>query len=158
VVSPRVRQWLMAYGLDAAILLATLGLTVLLRWAALEPIENGGDPLDNWFFVKQWAHNTGVFSGYLNHHNARFGIHWLTWLVQRVFGTAAQYYYLPSLFASVVCSLLTYILGRQVAGRAVGVVAVLFLLEFDPFTFASSQLRPGSFEAMYMLGALICLV
>jgi dolichyl-phosphate-mannose-protein mannosyltransferase len=154
----RAGAWLAQYGVDTGLCMCVVLLTLFVRWASLERIESGGDPLDNWFFVKQWAHNTGLFSGYLNHHNSRFGIHWLTWIVQRVFGTHPVYYFIPPVFASTVCSLLIYLLGRQVASRAVGLIAVLMLLEFDGFVPASSQLRPGVFEAMYMLGAVYLLV
>jgi dolichyl-phosphate-mannose-protein mannosyltransferase len=154
----RSRPWVASYGLDVVLCLLLTALTLYVRWASLEPIESGGDPLDNWFWVKQWAHNTGLLSGYLNHHNSRFGIHWLTWIVQRLFGTEPVYYYVAPVFASTLCSLLLYLLGRQIASRAVGVIAVLMLLEFDGFIPASSQLRPGVFEALYILGCVNLLV
>ena len=95
----QVRVWLAQYGVDIGLCVLVVSLTLFVRWASLERIESGGDPLDNWFFVKQWAHNTGVLSGYLNHHNSRFGIHWLTWIVQRVFGTHSVYYFIAPVFA-----------------------------------------------------------
>lgn len=154
----RVRGWLARYGVDVALCAFIVVLTVFVRWATLDQVESGGDPLDNWFFVKQWGHTDGLFSGYLNHHNSRFGIHWITWVVQRLFGTETVDYFIAPVFASTVCSVLIYVLGRQVSSRAVGLIAALMLLEFDGFEPASSQLRPGVFEAMYVLGALCFLV
>jgi hypothetical protein len=150
--------WLARYWVDLVLCVGVVLVTLFVRWASLEPVESGGDPLDNWFWVKQWAHNTGLLSGYLNHHNSRFGIHWLTWIVQRCFGTSPVAYYVAPVFASTVCSVLLYVLGRQLASPAVGVVAVLMLLEFDGFIPASSQLRPGVFEAMYILACVNFLV
>lgn len=154
----RSRAFFAKFGVDIASCALVIALTLFVRLSLLQRIESGGDPLDNWFWVKQWKYNTGLLDGYLNHHHSRFGIHWLTWIVQRLFGTHPVNYFIAPLFASTVCSLLIYLLGRQVASRSVGLIAVLLLLEADEFIMASSQLRPGVFEAMYILGAMNCLV
>jgi hypothetical protein len=128
------------------------------RWVMLEPIENGGDPLDAWYFVRQLAHHNDPAHAGLNHHTSRFGMHWITWIVQRLFGTHPHYYYLPQLFASAACVALVYLLGRQVHGRIAGALAATWLMEFDLFHSASCQLRRGIFETMYALAALNCFV
>jgi len=128
------------------------------RWVTLEGIENGGDPLDAWYFVRQLAHVNDPAHAGLNHHTSRCGMHWITWIVQHVFGTAPHFYYLPQLFASAACVALTYLLGRQVHGRVAGALAATWLMEFDLFHSASCQLRRGIFETMYALAALNCLV
>lgn len=152
---PSLRSELWA---DCGIVVCLLGLTTLVRLLTLQPVENGGDPLDNWYFVRQWAHNPEPFRGYLNHHQARVGIHWVTWIVQRLWGHGIAAYYVAPLLASHACTALTYVAGKQAGSRGVGVLAALLLLEFKPMAFASSQLRPGVFEAMYALAALVCLL
>jgi Dolichyl-phosphate-mannose-protein mannosyltransferase len=143
---------------DIAFVVVLVALNAFARWVRLEPIENGGDPLDAWYFVRQLAHENHPKTAWLDHHAARFGMHWITWIVQHLFGTHPRYYYLPQLFASCSCVALTYLLGRQLHGKLTGVLAALWLMEFPLFNSASSQLRRGIFEAMYALAALNCLV
>jgi hypothetical protein len=145
------------YGADAAFVVVLVGLALFVRWIRLEPIENGGDPLDNWYFVRQWHHENLAY-GRIDHHASRFGIHWITYVAQLALGTHPRVYYAPPLFASVVCTALTYVVGRQVSGKLVGFVAALLVLECEPFVSASSQLRPAIFETMYALAAVACLV
>ena len=150
--------WLGSRTADALVAATLVLVNLYARWVRLESIENGGDPLDAWFFVRQWAHGGDVARATMNHHSARFGMHWLTWLVQSVFGTDPRYYYVPQLFASSVCVGLIYLLGRQVSGRVAGVVSAACLMQYELFHGASCQLRRGIFETMYVLAAVNCLV
>jgi len=143
---------------DALVAASLVLVNLYARWVELEPIENGGDPLDAWFFVRQWAHESDFAHATLNHHSTRFGMHWLTWLVQAAFGTHPRYYYVPQLFASCACVGLVYLLGRQVSGRVTGVVSAAWLMQYDLFHSASCQLRRGIFETMYVLAAVNCLL
>jgi hypothetical protein len=146
------------YGSDV-LLLAALGVvSVFSRWLTLDPIENGGDPLDNWYFVRQWAHETHFATWDLNHHTGRFGIHFITWPVQKIFGIHPNCYYLPPLIASNLVTLLAYVAGRQASGKAAGVIAALLVLECDPLARATSQLRPEIFECLYTMAGLVCLL
>jgi hypothetical protein len=154
----RATSFFRNHGVEVALVVTLAVLALFVRFVQLEPIENGGDPLDNWYFVRQWAYDNDPARARLDHHASRFGIHWITWIVQSVFGTHPRVYYLPPLFASVVATLLTYALGRLVSGRFVGLVAGVLLLECAPFVTASSQLRPGIFQTMYALAAAVCLV
>ena len=121
------------YASDALLVILLGLLTLFARWMTLEPIENGGDPLDNWYFVRQWAHDLDWSDVRFDHHASRFGIHFLTFAAQKLFGVHPEAYYVPQLFASVVSTMLIYLLARQVAGKAVGVVAALFLVESNSF-------------------------
>lgn len=143
---------------DILLLVALVAGNGFVRWVGLDPIENGGDPLDNWYFVRQFAYENHPATAWLDHHCARFGIHWITFLVQKIFGVHPKFYYFPQLFASALCVGLVYLLGRQVAGRAVAVLAALLLIENDLFESASSQLRRGIFETAYALIVANCLV
>jgi hypothetical protein len=154
----RVPPFFRDHGVEVALVVALAVLALFVRFVRLEPIENGGDPLDNWYFVRQWAYDNDPARARLDHHASRFGIHWITWITQSVFGTHPWVYYVPALFASVAATLLTYTLGRLVSGRLVGLVAALLLLECPPFVSASSQLRPAIFQTMYALAAAVCLV
>jgi hypothetical protein len=147
-----------AHWQDALFLVGLVGLNAFARWVRLEPIENGGDPLDAWYFVRQWAHENHPATARLNHHTARFGMHWITWLVQVIGGTHPRYYYYPQLIASCATVGLTYLLGRQVKGKLVGALAALWLMQYGLFHSASCQLRRGIFEAMYGALAVNCLV
>jgi hypothetical protein len=157
-VAERARHVFERHGVELAIVAALAALAVFVRIARLEPIENGGDPLDNWYFVRQWAYENELGDGRLDHHASRFGIHWITWLAQTLFGTHPRVYYVAPIAASTVATVLTYVLGRLVSGRFVGVLAALLLLECPPFVSASSQLRPAIFETMYALAAAVSLV
>jgi hypothetical protein len=150
--------WLHSRTADAVVAASLVLVNLYVRWVRLESIENGGDPLDAWFFVRQWAHGGDVLHATMNHHSARFGMHWLTWLVQSTFGTDPRYYYVPQLFASSACVALVYLLGRQVNGRVAGVVSAAWLMQLELFHGASCQLRRGIFETMYVLAAVNCLV
>lgn len=154
----RFTRWLGSGSADALVALSLVLVNLYARWVELQPIENGGDPLDAWFFVRQWAHDGDVARGTMNHHSARFGMHWLTWLVQATFGTNPRYYYVPGLVASCTCVGLVYLLGRQVSGRVAGVVSAAWLMQYDLFHGASCQLRRGIFETMYVAAAVNCLV
>jgi hypothetical protein len=154
----RFLSFFRTHGVELSLVVALAALTLFVRLVRLEPIENGGDPLDNWYFVRQWAYDNDPGRARLDHHASRFGIHWITWIAQTLFGTHPRVYYVPQIFASTVATLLTYALGRLVSGRLVGLVAAALLLECPPFVSASSQLRPGIFQTMYALAAAVCLV
>jgi hypothetical protein len=146
------------YWQDVVLLTGLLGLSVFVRWISLELIEDGGDPLDNWFFVRQWRYETDLAKTRIDHHAARMGIHWLTFLVQRAFGPEPWFYYVPTLIISNLCAVFTYLLGRQAAGKAVGVLAALLVISNGTLGEAANQLRRGIFECFYVLCALNCLV
>src|SRR6478736_3466286 len=106
--------------LDIVLVLGVAAVTLLSRWATLEPIELSGDPLDYWFFVKSWFYG-GEF-GKLDHHDARFGIHIWLFLVQLVCGESAENTYIAPLAVSTIVSVLTYVRTRQLSSRAAGVL------------------------------------
>lgn len=145
------RHWL-----DLCLCLCLAGVTLLSRWAMLEPIELSGDPLDYWYFVKSWFYG-GEF-GKLDHHDARFGIHIWLFLVQLLCGESAEYTYIAPLIVSVIVTVLTYVLARQLTSRAAAVLAAFLVIEFDNFVRLSSQIRPEMFGAMYILASSIALV
>ncbi|HEV8550967.1 MAG TPA: hypothetical protein VGQ57_18095, partial [Polyangiaceae bacterium] len=139
----RLRALALAYGPDASFLITLVALNAFVRWLQLEPIENGGDPLDAWYFVKQLAHEVHPATAHLNHHTSRWGMHWITWVVQHVGGPEPRYYYYPQLIASCGTIALTYLLGRQVEGKLAGALAALWLMNYGLFHAASCQLRRG---------------
>jgi hypothetical protein len=155
-------RFLREHRVDVVVLLAVLLLTAASRILTMEPIENGGDPLDYWYFVKEWHHDIDVSHIRWNHHRARLGIHWMLWVVQSLFGEDPKYYYVAPVVVSVLVSGLVYLLarlsiGRSMLGRCTGILAVLLVLEFDPLVSASSQVRPAIFGCMYVLGGALCL-
>jgi len=154
----RLSAYLTKHAVDLSLVAGLVCVNSFARWVTLEPIENGGDPLDAWYFVRQLAHHNDPAHAGLNHHTSRFGMHWITWLVQKLFGTHPHFYYLPQLIASAACVALVYLLGRQVHSRVAGALAATWLMQLDLFQSASCQLRRGIFETMYALLALNCLV
>lgn len=151
-----LKQLTRRHWLDIGLVLAISAITLLSRWATLEPVELSGDPLDYWFFVKSWFYG-GEF-GSLDHHDARFGIHIWLFLVQLFCGESAEMTYIAPLAVSTIVSALTYVLARQVTSRAAATLAAFFVIEFDAFIRLSSQIRPEMFGAMYILASAIALV
>ncbi|HWP08792.1 MAG TPA: glycosyltransferase family 39 protein [Polyangiaceae bacterium] len=152
------RAYLRRHAVELSLVAGLVCVNTFARWVMLEPIENGGDPLDAWYFVRQLAHHNDPAHAGLNHHTSRFGMHWITWVVQHLFGTHPHFYYLPQLIASSTCVALVYLLGRQVHGRVAGALAATWLMQLELFHSASCQLRRGIFETMYALAALNCFV
>ncbi len=157
-----VSGFLARHRFDVGLVVAVMALTLVSRILTMQPIENGGDPLDYWYFVKQWSHHIDMEKVGWNHHRARLGIHWMVWVVQKLFGENPKFYYVAPIFVSTLVSGLMYVLGllsvgRSTLGRAAGILGVLLLLEFDPLIWASSQLRPAIFGCMYVLAGAICL-
>jgi len=154
----RALRGVRAHGVDLVIVTGFVTTNLFARLVTLERIENGGDPLDAWFFVRQWVHGDPVSKGGMNHHFARFGMHWITWLVQQCFGSDPRFYYVPQLIASSGCVALAYVLGRLLHGRLCGVLTALWLMLLPLFHISSCQLRRGIFETMYGLAASCCLL
>ena len=150
------KQLIKKHWLDLCLGLFIASVTLLSRWATLEPVELSGDPLDYWYFVKSWFYG-GEF-GKLDHHDARFGIHIWLFLVQLFCGESAEYTYIAPLAVSTIVSVLTYVLGRQLTSRAAAALAAFFVIEFDNFVRLSSQIRPEMFGAMYILACSIALI
>lgn len=151
-----LKQLIRRHWLDIGLVALVMGITLLSRWATLEPVELSGDPLDYWFFVKSWFYG-GEF-GKLDHHDARFGIHIWLFLVQLFCGESAEMTYIAPLLVSALVSALTYVLARQLTSRAASLLAAFFVIEFDAFIRLSSQIRPEMFGAMYILATSIALV
>ena len=143
---------------DLVFCLAIGLLALFVRIMHLEQISCSGDPQNNWYFVRQLLSGFNFSTVQWTHHMARFGVHWVTVVVQSLFGASPFTYYIPQLLASVIATVLVYILGYKVASRTVGILAAFFFITFSPFDRASSQLRPGIFEISYVIGSVLFLL
>lgn len=145
--APEPRAWSRT---DTGLLVALALATLVVRLITLRTIDLGGDATFKWFFVRSWQYaNPWIF----DHHTARFSINVPTWLVQRCFGSHPNGMYVTPLMAAVAQVPLLYGSGRALGSRAIGTLACLLLLPFEPAIDSASQLLPGIFQATYVLGA-----
>jgi hypothetical protein len=140
---------------DPALLATLVVASAVVRMVTLRTIDLGGDATFKWFFVRSWRYaNAWVF----DHHTARFSINLPIWVVQRAIGSHPNGMYVLPLLAAIGQVPLLYACGLRLGARTIGVIAALLLLLFDPAADAASQLLPGIFQALYVLGSLACVL
>ena len=120
------------------------------------PVENSGDSFVKWYEAKRLAH--GLDYSRLDHHTMRWGINFLSLLFQKIFGTQASTYYLPSAFAATLSSLFVFLIGTRVQDRILGIMALLLFCFHPSIIVAGSQLFPGIFSCCYCLGSVYFLL
>ena len=76
---------------------------------------------------------------------ARFGVHWLTYLVQHVPGRGPAIYYAPGPITVTFQTRCVYACGKRLGGRLRRVLAAFFLASFKATVNAGSQLMPSSY-------------
>ena len=153
-LSSRVLPWLSANAADIVIATALGALTALVVALDLEGIGSGGDAIRKWEFVREWFYKNSFRHAPWDHHMARFGVHWLTYLVQRFLGRGPAMYYAPGLITVTFQTMCVYACGKRLGGRLAGVLAAFFLAYFKATVNAGSQLMPEVFSATYAMLAL----
>jgi hypothetical protein len=150
----QVRPWLSANAADIVIATSLAGLTLAVVTLNLQGIATGGDAIRKWEFVREWFYSNSFRHAKWDHHMARFGVHWLTYVVQRFIGRGPVAYYLPGLITVAFQTACVYACGKRLGGRLGGVLAAFLLAYFKPTISAGSQLMPEVFSATYAVLAL----
>lgn len=145
--------WLRENGADVANVLFLGAAALLVYGFDLDSVGIGGDAIRKWHFVRQWFYANDFSHAQWDHHMARVGMNVIAYAAQVLFGRGPLVYYVPALFAGVVCVLVTYAAGKRLGGRFVGAAAGLFLVVFKPAHTASTQFLPEVFSAMYAIVA-----
>lgn len=135
---------------DALIVGALLGLFGLVH-RFVECVEIGGDAISKWQFVRQWSYANDFSHAKWDHHHARMGVNGLTWLVQKIFGRNWRAYYVGPFFMAALQLPLVYLVGRQLQGRATGILAALFITFLGAVHRSASQLLPDGYAGTYAL-------
>ena len=120
------------------------------------PVENSGDAFVKWYEAKRLAH--GLDYSRLDHHTMRWGINFLSLFFQKIFGTQASTYYLPSAFAATLSGLFVFLIGLHVRDQMLGILALVLFTIQPAIIVAGSQLFPGIFTTCYSLGAIYFLL
>ncbi len=137
-------------------LLLLAGLVFAFRLYVTVPVEGSGDSFVKWYEAKRLAH--GLDYSRLDHHTMRWGINFLSLFFQKIFGTRASTYYLPSAFASTLSALFVFLIGTQLQDRLLGIMALILFSLHPAIIGAGSQLFPGIFSICYSLGAVYFLL
>jgi Dolichyl-phosphate-mannose-protein mannosyltransferase len=127
---------------EPLIIVSLLSLCVLVRVLWLRPIEVYWDATAKWHFVRQWSFANDFEHARWTHHMARLGVHLPTYLVQLVLGTATRVYHVVPIGAFALQTLMVYLLGRRLSGRAAGVIGALFMSLSPAMNRSASQLLP----------------
>lgn len=149
-----VRPWLFENAADIVIATSLGAMTALVVTLNLQGIGSGGDAIRKWEFVREWFYANSFRHVQWDHHMARFGVHWVTYLVQRFIGRGPATYYLPGLITITFQTVCVYACGKRLGGRLAGVLAAFLLAYFKPTISAGSQLMPEVFSATYAVFAL----
>jgi 4-amino-4-deoxy-L-arabinose transferase-like glycosyltransferase len=147
----RVRAWFRENGADLANVLSLGAVALLVYTLDLDSVGIGGDAIRKWHFVRQWFHGNDFSHAQWDHHMARVGMNAIAYVAQLLLGRGPLVYYVPALFAGVVCVVTTYAAGKRLGGRFVGAAAALLLVVFKPAHTAATQFLPEVFSAMYAI-------
>lgn len=154
--SPRSREqskWFPDWLLLPALLLTA----VIYRTFTARFIEDGGDALGHWS-----RHTMISFWDYFNltsynHHLARFGVNIPVMLTQEFFGDdIVKYYIVPFTMASLQI-LFIYLICRRERSWLLTCSACLLCILHPLMTRNGSQILPGVFSGVYMMGCLYAL-
>jgi hypothetical protein len=135
---------------DIAVVVSLLGLFVIVH-RFVECVEIGGDAISKWHFVRQWSYANDFSHAKWDHHHSRMGVNVLTWVVQKIFGRNWRAYYVGPFFMAAVQLPLVYLIGKQLQGRATGVLAALFITFLGAVHRSASQLLPDGYAGTYAL-------
>jgi hypothetical protein len=133
--------------------LAIAGLVALFLFAHrfVDGVDVGGDAISKWQFVRQWSYANDFEAARWDHHMARMGVHVVTWLVQKTFGTSWRSYYIAPMFMVALQLPFVYLLAKRFAGRLAGVAAALIVTYLPAVQLTVSQLLPDGFVGAYAL-------
>jgi hypothetical protein len=133
--------------------LAIAGLVALFLFAHrfVDGIDVGGDAIAKWQFVRQWSYANDFKDAHWDHHMARMGVHVVTWVVQKTFGSNWRAYYVAPMFMVALQLPFVYLLAKRFAGRLAGVVAALIVTYLPSVQLTVSQLLPDGFVGAYAL-------
>lgn len=134
---------------DILICLLIAALTLFIRWNTSLIIQTGGDATNYWAISAQLSSGEGISSWH--HKSARFGILIPVTISQFLFGYDPIYYYITPLLFWVFLTVVTYLTGKRIANRAVGIATALSLLAFSQLDECASQILPSIFETVYLL-------
>jgi len=155
-----LRVWLLSKLVRSDVLLglAVLLFAVAVRLILLEPVEVGGDALNKWHFARQWFYHLDLTRMKWDHHLTRMGVNVPLFLIQAVFGRHAVVYHLAAVLASAVVAVAVYVVGLLAHGRAVGVLASIWVMLFPSWVRAGAQVSPDNFGAAWVALALAALL
>jgi 4-amino-4-deoxy-L-arabinose transferase-like glycosyltransferase len=145
----RIRAWFRENGADLVNVLFLGAVALLVYTLDLDSVGIGGDAVRKWHFVRQWFYGNDFSHAQWDHHMARVGMNAIAYVAQLLLGRGPLVYYVPALFAGVVCVVTTYAVGKRLGGRFVGAAAALLLIVFKPAHTAATQFLPEVFSAMY---------
>lgn len=133
---------------DRTIIILLLFLTLWVRSSTQMMIHTGVDERDYWYAAKTLV--LGYEYPDLTHRTVRWSIIVPTAILQLIFGTHPNIYYLGPLINALIQTLVLYCIGRDIRGRMTGIVAAIFLIFFPYQIRAASQIRPEIFSITYI--------
>jgi hypothetical protein len=134
-----------------ALAIAALVALFLFAHRFVDGIDVGGDAIMKWHFVRQWSYANDFKDAQWDHHMARMGVHVVTWLVQKTFGTNWRAYYVGPMFMVALQLPFVYLLAKRFGGRLASVLSALVVTYLPSVQITVSQLLPDGFVGAYAL-------
>jgi hypothetical protein len=150
----RVRRW---FDDERKLLIVCLLFSLVVRIGSLRPVNNP-DAVHKWAAARTLLHGETLPAQEFSHHAARWGVNVPTLAVQWLFSDDIRVYYIPILAVTTLLAALTFLVGKELAGKWTGALAVGLYTPLPCLNYLGSQLMPEMFQACYIMGALWCLL
>ena len=152
----RIRYNFSDLSINLFYVLGIVALSTAVRVLSLEYIEIGGDSLSVWENVVNLVNN-GCYIEW-THHTIRWAINLPLYLILKIFGTASTNYYILPILYSAISAVLVFYVGSVLKDRRFGFLSALLLILYPKMTTMGSQLWPGLYEMIYLLGCVLALL
>jgi hypothetical protein len=122
-------------------------LSVVVRVVTAEYVDIGGDNIWRWVAALDLHDGLGL-QGW-THHNMRWSIVLPLWGAVELFGSNPVVYYVLPVLAASLGTGFVYLIGRQLHGSRLGVVAALLVIAFPQMAQTGSQNWPSVYQFFY---------
>ncbi|WP_319549686.1 hypothetical protein [Desulfogranum marinum] len=141
---------------NIVIILALFSLSMLVRLCFSSNIEAGGDAIFKWAMVRDYVENGSLPPDWAirSHHALRWAINIPVLIIQKIYGTEPQNYYIWPFFSSTMGVLFFYLIVKNIHSKLWGTLAAIAFLFSSPMLRQGSQFLPMGPAATYLLGSI----
>ena len=137
----------------AKLLLCLIAIFLVWRFLTLDFVEEGGDAVWKWSFLRYYAATGKWYPLVPDHHQGRWGVNLPVLVLLKLFGDSPWLYYLFPLLFALGTGILLFLLTARLRSKAAGTAAFLLFLLFPLTVRNSTQFLPMLPAAFFILSA-----
>jgi hypothetical protein len=129
----------------------------MVRFYSCDIVERGGDAFSKWAIIRNYVENNTIptVEQFRTHHMMRWAINVPVVIIQKIFGTHPNVYYIWPIAISTLGAVFCFFIGRNMYGPFWGLIPAVIFIFAEPFHRQGSQFLPMGPATVYLLGAVL---